>query len=174
MKNNKNTKRPSGVYTIVNLITGRIYIGSSVDVYARMKKHFRILSIDKHHNLELQKDYKKYGKDAFEASVFAFCDEINVCSLEEQTIFKALRCCKSVYNKNFQGKKAEDIISFIYNIGRDYTDKKLFIETLIDELKKNADSLAKTGMDKIYEMMISDFYLTETEPEEIAKSRGTT
>ena len=55
----------SGVYEIVNTITGDCYIGSSVDLERRKRQHFRE-NVWKHKpNKQLYKDMKQYGKNNF-------------------------------------------------------------------------------------------------------------
>lgn len=39
-----------GVYGIVNIKNNKIYIGSSIDIYLRWKKHIRDLNNGSHHS----------------------------------------------------------------------------------------------------------------------------
>lgn len=55
----------SGIYRITCNPTGKIYIGSSVDIEYRKNKHFYLLRANKHPNPLLQSAYCKYGKDSF-------------------------------------------------------------------------------------------------------------
>lgn len=55
-----------GVYGIVNTVTGRMYIGSSKDIYTRLRKHRARLRIGKHHTPHLQYAWNKYGEDVFQ------------------------------------------------------------------------------------------------------------
>lgn len=55
----------SGIYQIVNLINGKFYIGSAVDLNRRGKRHFRDLRLNKHDNKYLQNSYNKYGEESF-------------------------------------------------------------------------------------------------------------
>jgi group I intron endonuclease len=55
----------SGIYQITCLPTGKIYIGSSVDIEYRKGKHFYLLREGRHPNPHLQSAYCKYGKDSF-------------------------------------------------------------------------------------------------------------
>lgn len=50
-------KKLSGVYILNNENSGRVYIGSSVDIVTRITNHFRDLKSNRHANKELQKDY---------------------------------------------------------------------------------------------------------------------
>jgi hypothetical protein len=51
--------KQSGIYSITNKETGRIYIGRSIDIQRRWKEHKRQLSQGKHGNPRLQNDYKE-------------------------------------------------------------------------------------------------------------------
>lgn len=57
--------KDAGVYIIENLITNSFYIGSSVDMHARLLKHRRELQRGIHGNPHLQSAWNKYGADAF-------------------------------------------------------------------------------------------------------------
>lgn len=50
----------AGVYQIFNIITGKRYIGSSIDVDNRLKQHYRNLKANKHSNQHLQNAWNKY------------------------------------------------------------------------------------------------------------------
>jgi hypothetical protein len=56
-----------GVYTIVNVTNETVYIGSSIDVNARLKQHISALRRGCHANHPLQRDYQAFGPDTFEA-----------------------------------------------------------------------------------------------------------
>jgi len=68
-------KGMAGLYGLRNIVTKWLYIGQSTFVEQREREHFSALrsKID-HSNKLLQKDYDKYGADAFE---FAMVKEIN-------------------------------------------------------------------------------------------------
>lgn len=72
-----------GVYQIKNIITGDIYIGSSVQLEKRILDHKRKLSIKKHHSIILQRAYDKYGKNAFKYSIICNCDKNLVLYMEQ-------------------------------------------------------------------------------------------
>lgn len=68
----KNKARFSGVYSITSRATGRIYIGSSVDLRDRLTGHLRELRRGNHENPRLQYHVNKYGLDDL---VFEMVDE---------------------------------------------------------------------------------------------------
>lgn len=58
-----------GVYAIKNILTGRMYIGSSQNVKYRVATHLRELDSGRHVNKLLQTDYIKIGAETFEAAL---------------------------------------------------------------------------------------------------------
>ena len=64
-----------GVYKIVNIINGKIYIGSSKDIDRRWNEHIRVLELNTHNNQHLQNAWNKYGRNNFKFEVIEQCDE---------------------------------------------------------------------------------------------------
>ncbi len=58
----------SGVY-MIRCATGKVYVGSAVDIAQRWRIHRWSLANSKHHSRHLQRAWDKYGPDAFEWSV---------------------------------------------------------------------------------------------------------
>src|SRR4051812_3052749 len=56
----------SGIYTIINLINGKILVGQSKNVKSRLHAHKNRLRTGIHENSHLQKAFNKYGESAFE------------------------------------------------------------------------------------------------------------
>lgn len=54
-----------GIYAIRHVRSGKLYIGSAVDFWARWKGHRLDLCKRKHHSRHLQHAWDKYGADAF-------------------------------------------------------------------------------------------------------------
>lgn len=60
------TNKVSGIYTITNKVTGKLYIGESLDIYRRWHdEHIPQLRKNRHYNKELQNDFNKYGEENF-------------------------------------------------------------------------------------------------------------
>lgn len=62
-------KVKSGVYIIKNIVNGKIYIGSSVNVFKRWTQHRYKLNKGNHANKHLQRAWNKYGISEFEFSI---------------------------------------------------------------------------------------------------------
>ena len=78
----------SGVYEIVNTITGDCYIGSTVDLDKREKQHF-YESVWKHNpNKQLYKDMKQYGKNNFLFRPIQLCNPEELKKYEQIAIEK--------------------------------------------------------------------------------------
>jgi group I intron endonuclease len=60
-----------GVYGFINLINGKIYIGSGVNIYRRFLDH----TAGRSSNLLLQRAIKKYGLENFSFVVYEFCSD---------------------------------------------------------------------------------------------------
>jgi group I intron endonuclease len=55
----------SGVYTIVQVSSGRAYIGAGRDIRSRIKTHYSSLNLNKHYNRGLQAAWNKAGPGDF-------------------------------------------------------------------------------------------------------------
>jgi predicted GIY-YIG superfamily endonuclease len=71
-----------GIYSITNLANGKRYIGQSVDLELRLRKHRERLVSNRHGNKHLQGAYNQYGKDAFVFEIIAECAVDQLDSLE--------------------------------------------------------------------------------------------
>ena len=55
----------SGVYFIRNNVNGKVYVGSSIDIYRRWTTHKRELACGRHHSIKLQNSFVKHGQESF-------------------------------------------------------------------------------------------------------------
>lgn len=63
----------SGIYSIVNMVNGRRYIGSATYLSHRQNDHRRSLRNGTHTNRHLQRAWDKYGESAFAFEVLEEC-----------------------------------------------------------------------------------------------------
>lgn len=87
----------SGIYKIINSLTGKFYIGSAVNLKSRWRNHRFDLANGDHHNKHLQNAWNKYGSDAF---VFEILEEVNLTELiqTEQLWIDATWATGMLYN----------------------------------------------------------------------------
>lgn len=78
----------SGVYQIINKITGDCYIGSTVDLKNRKRQHFGESNWKCDPNKPLYKDMKKYGKNNFLFKPIWLCDPTELKKYEQIAIEK--------------------------------------------------------------------------------------
>ncbi|MDO8610138.1 MAG: GIY-YIG nuclease family protein [bacterium] len=70
----------AGIYIILNLINGKYYIGSSLNMLYRWKKHRERLRRKDHHNNHLQSAWNKYTESSF---VFIIIEQFDTISSEK-------------------------------------------------------------------------------------------
>jgi group I intron endonuclease len=68
----------SGIYKWVNLVNGKIYVGSAVKFRKRRDLHLLELRKNKHHSRYFQHAYNKYGEDKFKFEIVEFCEKENL------------------------------------------------------------------------------------------------
>ncbi len=67
----KEKPRVAGVFQIKNKVTGKLFLGSSLNIDGPLNAHKFMLSNGSHRNTTMQKDYKKFGEDAFSFDILA-------------------------------------------------------------------------------------------------------
>lgn len=55
----------SGIYAIENIYNNKVYVGSSIDIENRWNRHKKDLIKNRHHNIFMQRSYRKYGENCF-------------------------------------------------------------------------------------------------------------
>ncbi|MFW9916218.1 MAG: GIY-YIG nuclease family protein [Candidatus Thorarchaeota archaeon] len=63
-----------GIYAIINIETGKAYIGQSMQVWNRLEGHLGQLRRDSHSNYDLQKDFEKHGENSFKIRILEFIE----------------------------------------------------------------------------------------------------
>lgn len=78
--------KKSGIYGIRNLVNNKIYIGSSKNIYTRIRGHKNLLKINNHKNVYLQNSYNKYGLLNFLFFKIELCELEILLELESKYI----------------------------------------------------------------------------------------
>lgn len=106
-KQYKETMQPMGVYQIKNLVSGKIFIGSSKNIPGKINSQKFQLNAGSHMNPELQEDFNKLGADKFlfealdylepkEDKVYNYAEDLEV--LKEMWIEKLSTAKPNGYN----------------------------------------------------------------------------
>jgi len=72
------------VYEIRNIITGKIYVGSSINYESRKRRHVNRLKRGNHHSIHLQNSWNIYGEDGFEFRVLETVNDVDELISREQ------------------------------------------------------------------------------------------
>lgn len=95
------THTQSGIYAIKNAVTGKAYVGSSVDLARRKRTHFRDLGKGVHRSTKLQRSWAKHGAAAFTFEVLELTThEENALRAAEQRWIDILDAVSAGYNLN--------------------------------------------------------------------------
>lgn len=98
----------AGIYTLINIITGKYYVGSSIDIHRRWWTHKTLLNKGIHDNDHLQKSWNKYGSSAFILDIIQFVPMAKCRAdllLEEQKYLDiAAKEKTKTYNLNFDAQ----------------------------------------------------------------------
>lgn len=72
-----------GIYKILNLISGKFYIGSAISITDRWDHHRHTLRKCIHTNSYLQRAWIKYGNEAFEFIILELCQKEKLIEREQ-------------------------------------------------------------------------------------------
>ncbi|MCC7118664.1 MAG: GIY-YIG nuclease family protein [Anaerolineales bacterium] len=110
----KERVKPAGVYAVRNLTTGKVLLGSSLNLEGPLNRHKFMLKIGSHLNPALQKDWNEFGPDQF---VFEILEEVKIqddptfnledeLTLLEMIWLEKLQPDKNGYNLNARIREA--------------------------------------------------------------------
>ena len=96
----------SGIYKILNIVTGDFYIGSTSNLKQRSRTHKYLLKNNKHYNKHLQAAYNKYGIDNIKIITLETCERETLKSREQYYIDTLI----PIYNKSKKADSYTDVI----------------------------------------------------------------
>jgi group I intron endonuclease len=111
-----------GIYCITNTITNKCYIGSSKNIYYRLKRHYSNLERQNHQNPYLLNSYIKHGKNAFTVKIL------------EETSFELLAQKEQYYIDTLKPKY--NIVIDVVRQATPLSCRKKISETLKDKYRK--------------------------------------
>lgn len=94
----------SAIYKIENLKNGMFYIGGTSRPSFRWTQHKSALSLGKHGNKRLQKDWAEHGAESFSFSVIEKVDDKESIFEREQFWIDTLKAAEVGYNVSFKAK----------------------------------------------------------------------
>lgn len=113
----------TGIYKIRHRSSNRVYIGSSKDVFTRMRKHKERLNRNNHSNKFLQNAWNKYHENDFEFSILFICEFSDLIFYEQRAI-DIYRASDKIYGFNIRKNASSNIGLIIerkiYNAGDKY------------------------------------------------------
>ena len=98
-------------YVFKNIVTGKVYVGTTKNPKKRWQNHRYCMKAGKHTVEQLNKDYATYGKESFTFQILQeYDDRIKAYTLE--TFFmKVLRSQNAKYGYNYKDKAGTGIVS---------------------------------------------------------------
>ena len=153
----------SGIYKIINLQTGKYYVGSTKDFKKRKQTHFSGLKNNYHPNKHLQNAYNKYGINNFKFEIVEHVEEELLLDIEQSYIDDSTK--EDIYNKTYiAGAGGYDTLSIavylldingnIINEFNSIMEASRNLKTLITSNRINSSALIKTK----YRLVSKDFY----------------
>lgn len=101
-----------GVYKIINIKTGNIYIGSSKNLSVRISSHKSLLRKNYPDNIRIRADLNLYGIDSFKFEVLEYCED-SIKKEREQFYYDLLKPYYNVWKSVYSAK------------GRDYLKEQI-------------------------------------------------
>lgn len=100
----------SGIYGLINIVTGKVYVGQAFNIKKRWTNHEVELRLERHCNPYLQASWNKYTEDAFIFIVLEYCGQ-EVLTVREQHWMDKLKACDRQFGYN-QAPAAGSLLGF--------------------------------------------------------------
>jgi group I intron endonuclease len=129
----------SGIYKIINTITGKYYVGSSKNIYHRWYEHRLYLNKNSHDNDKLQNAWNKHGSDSFDFIIIEtlHSDKTLLLNVEQKYLDIARQDSKNCYNLNFLARGVEFTDDIKRKIGESSRGRKHSRETIEKIINSN-------------------------------------
>lgn len=104
-------KRPfptfSCIYGIYNVKSDKIYVGSCINLHARLIRHYYYLTHNIHHSKKLQRSWDKHGEDSFIIIILK-----NTDNLSKKELFNLEQYYIDLYNSSITGYNILKTVKF--------------------------------------------------------------
>ena len=105
----------SEIYCITNNINNKKYIGQSVNIERRQRRHFADLKSGNHDNSYLQRAYNKYGRENFSFLLIKACKPRYLNRFEKLYI-KKYNTYQDGYNLTMGGQEGTNSTSYCHTL----------------------------------------------------------
>lgn len=138
----------SGIYCIENLINGKVYVGSSVNIKKRWNHHYAALNRGLHTNRYLQNAWRKYGSDSFLFYVLENVEANRLVEVEQRYLDNMRSYDEKIgYNLSHSSEGIRGV-TFSESIRKKFSIKrKAFFQT--EEGKKAKEALSVTVKERM-------------------------
>ena len=143
----------SGVYEIVNTITGDFYIGSSIDLKRRKQQHFCEYCWKHEPNKPLYKDMKQYGKDNFLFKPIWLCNPEELKKYEQLAIekynpkYNRYAVCCRFDKKKYDKKRYKEKIDSIKQQQKQYHNQQCLYKNELLSLNTLSTRFSRQGIE---------------------------
>ena len=69
------------IYGILNKVSNKWYVGSTINLHDRIRRHKYNLQRNKHHSQKLQNSFNKHKEKAFEIVILELCSNLEIDDL---------------------------------------------------------------------------------------------
>lgn len=112
----------AGVYAIINIVNGKIYVGCSINIGRRVTVHFSDLKHGRHSNRYLQSSFRLHGTDSFQVAILEFVNDENLLKVAEQKWIDRYQACNKSVGFNIvpdsQHKRLSDETRRLMSVAR--------------------------------------------------------
>ncbi|MBM4170117.1 MAG: GIY-YIG nuclease family protein [Ignavibacteria bacterium] len=95
----KERRKPAGVFHIKNIANGKVLLGSSLNLEGPLNAHKFMLTIGRHLNEALQKEWNEYGPDKF---VFEILEVVKVTDDPDFNVSDELTLLEEIWLEKLQ------------------------------------------------------------------------
>jgi len=151
-----NNKGKSGIYCLINLITGVSYVGSAVDLTRRLRYYFSPKFLEKEilkNNSIIYRALLKYGYSNFRLEILEYCDKKSLISREQYYIdilkpeynicLKAGSSLGRVTREETRSKLRNAWLKRLFAKSKDSTLIEFLIKSIEDKLNKSRLKIIK-------------------------------
>jgi len=144
MKVCKKDKNKSGIYCIINIINGKMYVGKSINIYRRICSHISDLNKnnEKYENNYIRHSWKKYGKNSFKYFILEYLHPTEHILKDRELFWIELL---NTTDRNFG-----------YNLRKDSSTKMITSKETSEKISKRLKKEWKSGLRNSHSKKLSE------------------